>query len=88
VAAAKLRAGEAGQIVAALAHQVHGAIGFTDEHSLHHFTKRLWSWRDEFGTERDWSRALGKAALKGGPAGSDDSFWSFVTATSAKGVSA
>ena len=88
VAAAKLRAGEAGQIVAALAHQVHGAIGFTDEHSLHHFTKRLWSWRDEFGTERDWSRALGKAALKGGPAGSDDSFWSFVTATSAKGVAA
>lgn len=84
VAAAKLRTGEAGQIVPALAHQVHGAIGYTDEHSLHHFTKRIWSWRDEFGTERDWSRTLGKAAL----AGSDDSFWTFVTATSTKGVAA
>ena len=88
VAAAKLRTGEAGQIVPALAHQVHGAIGYTDEHSLHHFTKRLWSWRDEFGTERDWSRTLGKAALKSGPDGSDDSFWTFVTATSNKGVAA
>jgi len=82
VAAAKLRTGEASQNVAALAHQIHGAIGFTEEHSLHHFTKRLWAWRDEFGTERDWAQTLGKAAL----AGSSDSFWEFVTGTAPKGV--
>jgi hypothetical protein len=30
---------------------VHGAIGFTHEHSLHRPTGRLWLWRDELGTE-------------------------------------
>jgi len=84
VAAAKLRTGEASQTVAALAHQVHGAIGFTQEYALHHFTKRVWSWRDEFGTERDWSRTLGRAALNG----SSGNFWDFVTGPSGKGVTA
>jgi acyl-CoA dehydrogenase len=35
---------------------VHGAIGFAHEHCLHRLTRRLWSWRDEFGTESRWSR--------------------------------
>jgi hypothetical protein len=30
---------------------VHGAIGFTQEYTLHYATRRLWSWRDEFGSE-------------------------------------
>ena len=79
--AAKLRTGEAAQIVAALAHQVHGAIGFTAEHDLNHFTKRLWAWRDEFGSERDWGQALGQAAL----ASDSGNFWTFVTETSLQG---
>ena len=58
IAAAKVRTGEAASISAAIAHQVHGAIGFTHEHSLHFFTKRLWSWRDEFGSEAEWSGLL------------------------------
>jgi hypothetical protein len=37
----------------------HSAIGFTHEHSLHRLIRRLWSWRDEFGTESHWSRELG-----------------------------
>ena len=82
VAAAKLRTGEASQTVASLAHQVHGAIGFTQEYALHHFTKRVWAWRDEYGTERDWGRSLGKAAL----ADDSGSFWNFVTGPSAKGA--
>jgi acyl-CoA dehydrogenase len=52
VAMAKIRAGEAAGKVAEIAHQMHGAIGFTHEHSLHRLTRRLWSWRDEFGTEK------------------------------------
>lgn len=59
IAAAKVRCGEAAGRGAAIAHQVHGAAGFTDEHLLHHFTLRLWSWRDEFGTEEEWASVLG-----------------------------
>jgi acyl-CoA dehydrogenase len=59
VAAAKIRCGEAAGRATSIAHQVHGAVGFTDEHVLHHFTLRLWSWRDEFGTEEEWASVLG-----------------------------
>jgi len=60
VAAAKVRAGEAAGTAASIAHQVHGAMGFTREHRLHLLTRRLWSWRDEFGNEAFWSRMLGR----------------------------
>ncbi|MGY1707877.1 acyl-CoA dehydrogenase family protein, partial [Geodermatophilus sp. SYSU D00758] len=74
-AAAKVRAGTAATTVAALAHQVHGAIGFTQEHRLHHLTRRLWSWRDEGGNERTWAEVLGVALLSGGP----DDLWPALT---------
>jgi acyl-CoA dehydrogenase len=75
IAAAKIRAGEAAGIGAAIAHQVHGAIGFTYEHRLHFFTKRLWSWRDEFGSEAEWSLLLGRHMAAAGP----DRLWSEIT---------
>ncbi|MFS8198373.1 acyl-CoA dehydrogenase family protein [Streptomyces sp. CWNU-52B] len=59
-AAAKIRAGAAVEIVARSAHQIHGAIGFTREHRLHHLTRRLWAWREEAGTERHWSEVLAR----------------------------
>lgn len=59
VAASKARVGEAVGIVAEQVHQVHGAMGFTHEHRLHHFTRRLWAWRDEWGNETYWQRVLG-----------------------------
>ncbi|MBT2333518.1 acyl-CoA/acyl-ACP dehydrogenase [Variovorax paradoxus] len=62
-ASAKIRTGEAAGQACAIAHQVFGAIGFTEEHELHHFTKRLWSWRDECGNEAYWSRELGERIL-------------------------
>ena len=76
VAAAKIRAGEAAGKVAEIAHQVHGAIGFTHEHSLHRLTRRLWSWRDEFGNESHWSRELGSAVMAAGA----HALWPTITA--------
>jgi acyl-CoA dehydrogenase len=76
IAAAKIRCGEAAGIGAAIAHQVHGAIGFTQEHSLHYSTRRLWSWRDEFGNEAEWSRRLGTRAAQAGA----DQLWTMITA--------
>ena len=61
IAVAKITAAEAAGKVAAVTHAVHGAIGFTAEHSLHHATQRLWSWRSEFGNLRWWSERLGRA---------------------------
>jgi hypothetical protein len=42
-----------------IAHQVHAAMGVTREHPLHLSTRRLWSWRDEVGTEKSWAEELG-----------------------------
>ncbi|MGK2740238.1 acyl-CoA dehydrogenase family protein [Tepidicaulis sp. LMO-SS28] len=75
IAAAKVRADEAANIAPGIAHQVHGAIGFTYEHSLHFATRRLWSWRAEYGSGRDWAKELGRAAIERGP----DALWPYVT---------
>lgn len=64
-ASAKIRTGEAAGQACAIAHQVFGAIGFTEEHELHRYTQRLWSWRDECGNEAFWSRDLGERILAG-----------------------
>jgi acyl-CoA dehydrogenase len=64
VAIAKIRIGMAATEVAKIAHQLHGAIGITDEYELHLFTRRLWAWRDEFGSETEWSIALGRAVVR------------------------
>lgn len=58
IAAGKVQAGIAATTVARIAHQVHGAIGFTMEHPLHRYTTRLWSWRDEYGNDEYWARYL------------------------------
>jgi hypothetical protein len=66
VAAAKVRTGQAAGIASTIAHQVHGAIGFTHEHALHRWTTKLWRWRDDFGTEAFWARELGHDLLTAG----------------------
>jgi len=76
VAVAKIRAGEAAGIGAGIAHQVHGAIGFTYEHSLHFATRRLWSWRAEFGSESHWAGELGRHVTARGA----DALWPDLTA--------
>jgi alkylation response protein AidB-like acyl-CoA dehydrogenase len=77
IAAAKVRAGQAAGIVAVNAHQVHGAIGFTEEHELHRYTLRLWSWRDEFGSEHTHAAALGRDLVAAGPS----VLWAWLTET-------
>jgi acyl-CoA dehydrogenase len=59
-ASAKIRCAEAAEKGAAIAHQVHGAIGFTIEHILHRYSLRSLAWRDDFGSESYWAVELGK----------------------------
>lgn len=75
VAVAKVRAGEAADLGTSIAHQSHGAIGFTYEHTLHFSTRRLWSWRAEFGTKAHWAEELGRFAAGRGA----DQLWPYVT---------
>lgn len=76
VAAAKIRAGEAAGEAGLIAHQSHGAIGFTLEHPLHRLVQRMWDWRDDFGSEAEWSLPLGRMFAARGSQG----FWPTVTA--------
>ena len=76
VAIAKARIGEAAGICAEIAHQVHGAIGYTRDHRLNHLTRRLWSWRDAFGHEAYWQERLGRTLL----ADETGDLWQQVTA--------
>ena len=66
IASAKIRIGEAVNNGAAIAHQVHGAIGYTGEHILQRFTRRMWGWRDDFGSEAEWAVELGNLVASEG----------------------
>lgn len=68
-AVAKISAARTATAVARTAHQLHGAIGVTREHSLHQLTRKLWAWRDEYGSEHAWSTWLGRTALEVGEPG-------------------
>ena len=70
VVAAKAQASSGAGVVAAIAHQLHGAIGTTEEHRLRLTTTRLWSWREEDGSEAECFAELGRAAL-GAAAGAE-----------------
>ncbi len=73
-AAAKIRCSEAAEKGGAIAHQVHGAIGFTIEHILHRYSLRALSWRDDFGSESYWAVELGKRVAARGA----DELWPLV----------
>jgi acyl-CoA dehydrogenase len=75
VAAARIRSAEAATEGAAIAHQVHGAIGYTREHILHRFTLRLLAWRDDFGNESQWAVDLGNRVAARGA----DELWPLVS---------
>ena len=74
VASAKIRVGEAVEKGAAIAHQVHGAIGFTAEHILQRYSRRTWGWRDDFGSESVWAKDLGERVIHNGA----DALWQML----------
>lgn len=76
-AIAKARVGEAAGIGTAIAHQVHGAIGYTHEHDLHTRSRRLWAWRDELGSEGDGYAVVGRHYAGLGPS----ALWPELTGT-------
>ena len=69
IAAAKLRANMAVGTVTSIAHQVHGAIGFTEEYPLHRLTRRMMGWRSEYGNDRYWAEQLGAQVARLGGTG-------------------
>ena len=76
-ACAKARASEACYEVTRIAHQLHGAIGYTREHYLHRFTRRLWTWRDADGDEGYWQQKVGSMAVRAG----GDGLWPLLSET-------
>jgi acyl-CoA dehydrogenase len=78
VAAAKLRTNRAAGAGTAIAHQVHGAIGFTRDYHLHPRTRRIWAARSEFGGDSFWADRLGTRIAQAGA----DEYWAELTALS------
>ena len=76
IAVAKVSSAEAASLAAGIAHGVHGAIGFTHEYALNHATRRLWSWRSEYGNATVWSQRIGRAVCQSGAA----ALWPALTA--------
>ena len=72
---AKVQIGHSIEAVTVPFHQVHGAMGYTQEYDLHHYTRRLWAWRDALGNEHHWSKLLGEELAAASP----DQMWKGVT---------
>lgn len=79
MAAAKLRANRAVGVVTAVAHQVHGAIGFTEEYDLNRVTIPLMRWRSAHGNDAYWAQRLGRQVADLGGRG----LWEAMTARGA-----
>ncbi len=75
IAIAKIEASDSVSETTSIAHQVHGAIGFTYEHHLHFLTRRAWAWRNEFGATHHWALPLGRNAAQRGA----ENLWSDLT---------
>ncbi|MDA4848514.1 acyl-CoA dehydrogenase family protein [Hoeflea poritis] len=73
-ASAKIRVGEAASLGSTIAHQAHGATGYTAEYVLSRYSRRIWGWRDQFGSESDWAIELGNEIAKQGA----DELWPLI----------
>jgi acyl-CoA dehydrogenase len=66
VTVAKVTVGRAVEPVTTIAHQLHGAIGVTEEHPLWLSTMRARGWVDDFGATARHARELGRLAFSAG----------------------
>jgi len=71
-----VKASQSATLISRIAHQVHGAIGTTTEYPLHLFTRRLWCWKSEYGSEAMWGRAISNHVRN---QSDDASLWSVLT---------
>jgi len=62
-AIAKSVSGRCARRASMLAHQVHGAMGMSQEYQLGALTTRLWSWTEEAGRPEFWNLYIGKTFL-------------------------
>lgn len=73
--ATRIEADRMSSTVARLSHQLHGAIGFTQEHPLHFSTKRLMAWRQDDLNETNCAVELARLVPRiGGPWGALTNF--------------
>ncbi|SMY11495.1 acyl-CoA dehydrogenase family protein [Brevibacterium jeotgali] len=75
IAAAKACAGGAAETIVRNAHQIHGAIGTTLEHSLQRRTRPVMGWRREFGSTAEWEARIEGQVLDQGA-----DLWELITA--------
>ena len=68
IASAKLRTNKAIGQATSIAHQVHGAVGFTQDYDLHKLTGPLLDWRSDHGNDAYWADILGGMTAKLGGA--------------------
>lgn len=73
---ARVEAAQLATLVARSTHQLHGAVGITEEYPLHRYTRALWAQRDADRSQREWSTCLGATAL----AVEEDVLWDQLTA--------
>ncbi|MBJ6136068.1 acyl-CoA dehydrogenase [Marinobacter litoralis] len=78
IATAKSVAGEAAGKVTQLAHQAHGAMGFSHEYTLQQYSRRVWCWREEFGSEFYWNQWLGQQIAEQVGASDGGSAWASI----------
>lgn len=76
IMAAKIATTRSALAVTTEAHQIHGAIGMTQEYELQQFSRRIFAWSREWGSARAWSAAFGRRLLSGGV----DNLWPSLTA--------
>jgi acyl-CoA dehydrogenase len=76
VAVARSVTASTATLVARLAHQLHGAIGVTQEYPLHVHTRSLWALRDAGEAAAEMNADLGRLTVAGG----EERLWSSLSA--------
>lgn len=74
-AIAKSVTGRAAREAARIAHQIHGAMGMSQEYALGWYTTHMWAWIEEAGRPEFWNTYIGQAFLEQ----SEPNLWVSIT---------